>query len=438
MPTFTYRALKSDGSVANGELEAGDRSEAFARLDRSGLQPVSLDLKAGAGEGAAATSDGDGDGDEKRKGQKKKAADAAEAADADADAGSMDPVKLKRKDVVLFTEELSELLNAGLQLEPALRIMGSREEFGSLKAVTRILRSEVRDGTAFSVALKKASPSFGDLYCSLAHAGEVSGALGTILKRQSNYLTTLQDLQSRVLFALIYPSFLMASGIAVVILFVTFLIPKLTLLLQSTQADMPAIGKFMLDMSDFIKTWWWVILGIILGAVFGFRAYIKAEANREWWDETKLKLPLFGKVLRTRFFVQFLETLANLVGNGLTLLRALELGRETTQNLYLRAKIAQIIDYVGEGGSLSKSMKRVGFFPPLLLDIVSVGEQTGQIGDSLERAAERYDKELGKDIEKISALIQPVIVVTMAVLVGVMAYMMISVIFETISGLDTG
>ena len=128
----------------------------------------------------------------------------------------------------------------------------------------------------------------------------------------------------------------------------------------------------------------------------------------------------------------------NLVANGLTLLRALELSKDTTQNLFLRGKVGEVIEYVGDGGSLSKSMKRVGFFPPLLLDMVAVGEQTGQIGDSLERAAERYDKELGKDIEKISALIQPVIVVTMAILVGIMAYMMISVIFETIYGLETG
>ena len=146
-------------------------------------------------------------------------------------------------------------------------------------------------------------------------------------------------------------------------------------------------------------------------------------------------IPLFGKVLNT-FFVQFLETLANLVGNGLPLLRALELGREATPNLFLKKIISKIIGYVGDGASLSRTMKRVGFFPPLLLDMVAVGEQTGQIGESLERAAARYDKELEKDIARISALIQPVIVVTMALLVGIMAYMMISVIFETISGLN--
>jgi len=432
LPTFLYRALRADGTTADGELEAGDRSEAFTRLDRSGLQPVELDVKATAKAGQPAA--------EKSTGNKSAAAkstrDKPAANQPEKHSG---PVRLKKSQVVLFTEELSELLSAGLQLEPALRVMESREELGSLKSVARILRQEVRDGTSFSAALRKASSNFGDLYCSLAHAGEVSGALSTILKRQANYLSTIQDLQSRVKMALIYPSFLVASGIAVVVLFITFLIPKLTLLLKSTQGDMPPIGEFMLAMSDFLKGWGGIlILLFIVGGVVGFQAYIKAERNREWWDQTKLNLPLFGKVIKARFFVQFLETLANLVGNGLTLLRALELSRQATPNLFLKAKVGEIIEYVGEGGSLSRTMKRVGFFPPLLLDMVAVGEQTGQIGESLERAAQRYDKELGKDIEKISALIQPVIVVVMAVLVGIMAYMMITVIFDTIAGLNTG
>ena len=167
-----------------------------------------------------------------------------------------------------------------------------------------------------------------------------------------------------------------------------------------------------------------------------FRAYVRAEANRLPWDEAKLKMPGFGKILASRFYVQMLETLANLVGNGLPLLRALELSRNATQNLFLRKKMDEVIEIVGEGGSFSRSLKRVGFFPPLLIDMVGVGEQTGDIAQSLQKAAERYDKELQKKIETMTALIQPVIVVVMAIVVGVMAYMMITVIFDTIGGMD--
>ena len=418
MPTFAYKALRVDGTQISGELIAGDRHGAMDLLDRGGLQPLMLDLK----------TDQAKNGDSASNAKSKAKEDEIEITG---------PMRLKKAEIVLFTEELSELLGAGLQLEPALRVMENREELGKLKRLTKSLRQEVRDGTSFSAALAKASPSFGDLYCSLARAGEVSGALSTILKRQATYLTAIQELQSKVLMALIYPFFLIASGIAVVVLFITFLIPQLMGLLDNTNSEMPAIGKLMIDLSDFIRAWWWIILGGVIAMVFGFISYIKNPNNHEWWDETKLKIPLFGKVIKTRFFVQFLETLANLVGNGLTLLRALELSREATPNLYLKKIISRIIEYVGDGSALSRTMKRVGFFPPLLLDMVAVGEQTGHIGESLERAANRYDRELEKDIAKISALIQPVIVVAMALLVGIMAYMMISVIFDTISGLNT-
>ena len=402
------------------------------RLGRQGMKPISIALKSDKDASSNA-------GKSKSKGGKDLPAKiGADGKPVDADAMPDGPVKLKRAQIVIFTEELSDLLNAGLQLEPALRVMESREELSGVKDVTRILRQEVRDGSSFSAALKKASPSFSELYRSLSKAGEISGALGTILQRQAHYLVTMQELQSKVMFAMIYPAFLFMAGVSVGLLFVVYLIPKLTMLLDSTGADMPAIAKLMIDFSAFVKSYWWLFLLLLITGIIGFRAYISTEKNRPGWDEFKLKIPFVGGILSSRFYVQMLETLANLVGNGLPLLRALELSRNATQNLFLRKKMAEVIDLVGEGGALSRALKRVGFFPPLLIDMVGVGEQTGDIATSLEKAAERYDKELGRKIEALSALIQPVIVVVMAVIVGVMAYMMITVIFDTIGGMEGG
>jgi type II secretory pathway component PulF len=213
MPLFAYKALR-DGAVTNGEIEANDRREALRKLDLQGLQPVKV-TDTGAGT------------DRKQ--------ETAPTAGAKAGGGRSPvaekeipegPIKLKRSDVVLFTEELSDMLAAGLQLEPALRAMESRQELGNLKVVSIKLRQIVRDGNSFSNALNRVSPSFGPLYCSLAAAGEASGALDTILKRQAHYLKTLQELQGRVTLALIYPAFLMFSGIMVAIIFVTKLIPQ--------------------------------------------------------------------------------------------------------------------------------------------------------------------------------------------------------------------
>ena len=427
MPLFAYKALASNGSVSTGEIDAADRPEALRMLDRKGLQPVNLR------ETASAISS------PKKQAAKSKGEETSRSA---AKSDSKDepipegPIKLKRQEVVLFTEELSDMLSAGLQLEPALKSMENRQELGNLKAVSYKIRQIVRDGVNFSVALKKVSPSFGSLYCSLAAAGEASGALDTILKRQAHYLKTLAELQSRLILAMIYPAFLVLAGIGVSIVFVTTLIPQLTQLIESTPGGKIPLGAaILIALSDFLSKWWLVIVLVLIATFIFFKAWKDNEANKPAWDRMKLKLPLIGRVITSRFYVQFLETMANLVGNGLPLLRALELSRDATQNRSLRSELDKVIDQVGDGRSFSKALIRNGAFPPLLIDMISVGEQTGKIDQSLRRAAERYDKELDKDLQRIMALIMPTVLIIMAGLIGTMAYLMITAIFQTISNL---
>ncbi|MEY5013432.1 MAG: hypothetical protein RLY69_1147 [Verrucomicrobiota bacterium] len=424
MPVFAYKALNAKGAVTNGELDAADRPEALRMLDRKGLQPVNLreteSVVDAAGKGAKSKSD-------------QSAATSAKPYETPIPEG---PIKLKRQEVVLFTEELSDMLGAGLQLEPALKSMENRQELGNLKAVSFKIRQIVRDGVNFSVALKKVSPSFGPLYCSLAAAGEASGALDTILKRQAHYLKTLAELQSRLILAMIYPAFLVLAGIGVSIVFVTTLIPQLTQLIESTPGGKIPLGAaILIGASEFLSKWWLVMLLLLIAAFIFFKAWKDNEANKPAWDRIKLRLPLVGPVITSRFYVQFLETMANLVANGLPLLRALELSRDATQNRSLRAGLDQVIEQVGDGRSFSKALIRTGAFPPLLIDMISVGEQTGKIDLSLRRSAERYDKELDKDLQRIMALIMPTVLIIMAGLIGTMAYLMITAIFQTISNL---
>ncbi|PAW70269.1 MAG: hypothetical protein B9S30_02915 [Verrucomicrobiia bacterium Tous-C5FEB] len=424
MPVFAYKALNTKGSVTSGELDAVDRPEALRMLDRKGLQPVNLRETTGIAHAAG-------------KGSKPKS-DEASAVSAKPDEAPIPegPIKLKRQEVVLFTEELSDMLGAGLQLEPALKSMENRQELGNLKAVSHKIRQIVRDGVNFSVALKKVSPSFGPLYCSLAAAGEASGALDTILKRQAHYLKTLAELQSRLVLAMIYPAFLVLAGIGVSIVFVTTLIPQLTQLIESTPGGKIPLGAaILIGASEFLSKWWLVMLLLLIAALIFFKAWKDNEANKPAWDRIKLRLPMIGPVITSRFYVQFLETMANLVANGLPLLRALELSRDATQNRSLRAGLDQVIEQVGDGRSFSKALIRTGAFPPLLIDMISVGEQTGKIDQSLRRSAERYDKELDKDLQRIMALIMPTVLIIMAGLIGTMAYLMITAIFQTISNL---
>jgi len=431
MPIFAYKALSPKGAVTNGKIDAADRPEALRMLDRQGLQPVNLKETAA---------------DVPQKNTRKNQASTArqDTMRARASFTKQDdlepipdgPIKLKRPEVVLFTEELSDMLSAGLQLEPALKSMESRQELGNLKAVSNKIRQLVRDGVNFSIALRKTSPSFGPLYCSLAAAGEASGALDEILKRQAHYLKTLAELQARLVLAMIYPAFLVLAGIGVSIVFVTTLIPQLTSLIESTPGGKIPLGAaILIAASDFISKWWIVIGVTLVALMIFFKAWKDNPANQPTWDHLKLRLPLIGPVVSSRFYVQFLETMANLVGNGLPLLRALELSRDATQNLSLRGQLDKVIEQVGDGRAFSKALIRTGSFPALLIDMIAVGEQTGRIDQSLRRAAERYDKQLDKDLQRIMALIMPSVLIVMAALIGTMAYLMITAIFQTISSL---
>lgn len=191
----------------------------------------------------------------------------------------------------------------------------------------------------------------------------------------------------------------------------------------------------MIGASNFFQNWWLVMLLTIIGSALVFKAWKDAEANKLTWDRVKLRIPLVGKVIESRFYVQFLETLANLVGNGLPLLRSLELARDATQNLHIRGHMDRVIEMVGDGRSFSRSLINTGIFPPLLIDMVSVGEKTGKLDNSLRRAAERYDSELNKNLARVMELIMPVVLVIMALLIGTMAYLMITAIFQTIDNL---
>jgi type II secretory pathway component PulF len=232
---------------------------------------------------------------------------------------------------------------------------------------------------------------------------------------------------------MIYPICLIVAGLAVTILFVSYLIPQLTQLLKSMGKELPLPAKAIMKAGDIALSYWWLIALVVGLIIWGFQKLVNSDTYRPKWDEKKVSLPFFGPLISARFFVQFLETLSNLLGNGLPLLRALELTRDATPNRFLRSQLSKVIGMVGEGGSLSRSLKKVGFFPSLLTDMITVGEQTGDLEHALKRTAARYDKELQKTIDRGMALVTPVIIFIMAIVVGTMAYMMVSIILQSVN-----
>ncbi len=416
MATFRYKVLQKDGSVSEGSLEAGSRGEATRRLNEQGSRVLSMT-------------------EEKTKAKKAEKASGASAAGKAPKKVPVVPMenRLSSKQLVQFTEELSDLLSAGVQLDAALHSIAKRSESPAIARVAGSCYEKVRDGVPLATALRFSSPSFNELYCNLVSAGEVSGALGDILKRQVRYLNTLAELRGKLATALIYPSFLVVSGVGVTAMFVFFLIPKLRRLVESTGGELPPVAKILLGVGDFVKANWIALLVVLLVAIVVLFLLFQRETTKRWWDEAKLKLPLFGKLLLTRFNVQFVETLSNLLVNGLPIVRALELVETTTPNRHIREQIAQMRGRVSEGALLNRCMEKAGVFESGLVDMVRIGEDTGQLAPSMAKAGDRLDREFGRAIERIASVIQPAIILVMSLVVGLMAYMMISVIYETIS-----
>lgn len=414
MPLFSYSAVDRSGQKISGEFDVASKAEAYKRLDRERLQPISLIQKNGTVPSSTGISS---------------------KAKTGTPVPPKGPIKLSRKQIILFTEEMGDLLEAGLQLEPALRVMEEREETSSIKTVTAALRQQVRDGVSFSTALRNASPSFGDLYCNLVSAGELSGALPQILRRQGQFLVTIDELQSRVVQALIYPAFICSAGVILLFVFMTVLVPQLTVLFKKTDRGLPFVTKALIGVSDFFVHYWWAMAALVVLATIVFFRTIASPAGKLWWHRVQLMLPLVGPILTARYYTQFSQTMANLLGNGVPLLNALKLMNSATSNVYMRGTMGRVVDIVGEGGSFTGALKRVGNFPALFLDMVAVGEQTGDLSTALEKAGKRYDKELTKKINRLTSLIQPVVIVIMALMVGVVAYSIITGIFTAISGL---
>jgi len=407
MPSFGYKALDSTGTVSHGEVQANTRTEAYRKLTEQRLRPVQI-FQPGEIAGAVRSPD------LPRVGA---------------------TAKLNASRLLQFTEELADLLDAGLQLEPALRVIEDREEKSPIKSVAASLRQQVREGKSFSHALRDCGGSFSELYVNMVSAGETAGALDNILRRQAQYASVIIDLQKRLMMALIYPSIVFAAGILLLAIFMLFLLPQLTSLLVKTGKQLPFVTQVLISMSEFMGHYWWALL-LGLGAMFLLhRLWTSTPPGRRIWDRLVLRLPLVGPILKKRFMAQFLQTLATLVSNGVVLLNALVLVRNATSNTHIRSILDSLTTQVGEGAALSRCMKKNPFFPSVAVDIVAVGEQTGKIGDALQRGAARYDKEFNAQIQRLTILIQPLTILVVALFVGVVAYSMITGILTTVSGL---
>ena len=413
MPQFAYRARNSQGALVEGVLDCADRAVAIRQIEQQRCIPIRIEpvvaIKGRNGAEAPAT----------------KAAQATTRS-----AALARNLKIPHGQLLLFTEQLAHLLQAGMTLDEGLSILEKRLKQPRVQQMTQGLHQGLVDGRSFSQSLREYPRIFAPLYVNMVAAGEASGALPDILLRLVKHLTQAKDLRDRVQQALIYPAILACAGIVLITIFITFMVPQLTQFMSANGGALPLPTRILLDLNHAITQWWWLGILIAVGISVGFRSWVNTNEGRITWDRVRLKVPGYGRIVRHRYYAQFARTLGTLMQNGIPLLRSLDLVSEITGNRYLESKLTEVRRSVIDGATLSTALAGQHLFPELFTDMMAVGEQTGHFAETMQTIADVYERELDRTVAVTSQLIPPVIIVMIAVVVGFVVYSVLSAVFE--------
>jgi type II secretory pathway component PulF len=404
MPQFAYRARNSQGGLVEGVLDCADRAIAIRQIESQQCIPVRIEMV----------------------GAEPKVV-AAGVAQPEAPTRNL---KIPHGQLLIFTEQLANLLQAGMTLDEALSILEKRLKHPRVQQMTHSLHQALIDGRSFSQALSELPRIFPPLYVNLVAAGEASGSLPQILLRLVKHLMQSKELRDRVQQALIYPAFLALAGAILVTIFITFMVPQLTGFMAQTGGALPLPTRILLQIHHAITGYWWAGVLAAIGIFIGFRALVRSEEGRIGWDRFRILIPGYGGVIRHRYYAQFSRTLGTLMENGVPLLRALDLVTEIAGNRFLEVKLREVRKSVIDGATLSAALQEQKLFPDLLTDMMAVGEQTGHFAETMQTIADVYERELDRSVGVISQLIPPVIIVVIAVLVGLVVFSILSAVFE--------
>lgn len=385
MPIFQYRGYRVDGSEVAGTLEANSLKDAVLRLRDSGLYTKKVQ--------EAVYRKGFG--------------------------------LFRRPDSSLLpstTRQLSTLLSSGVTLMEALSSI-SEENRGFWKNMLVNIKERVAAGSSFSKALEEYENIFPEFYVNMVATGEASGNLDNVLSHLSDFLESQANLKSKVRTSMIYPVFMVCVGFVVLSFLFTFVIPKITKIFKDTEAALPFITVVLITVSDIFQNYWWLLIGIVLGGIFGFKRL--KEKNRLFIDRLILNLP--GNILQSLYFGRFARTLGSLLEGGLPVLKALELAAKSIGNKALETKVIDAGRSVAEGARLSASLED---FPPVLLQLIATGERSGRLIEVLKNAADSYEEEFSRRVQKALSLLEPTMILIMGLVVGIIVLAVLLPIFQ--------
>lgn len=414
MPQFSYRARNLQGGLVEGVLDCPDRAVAIRQIEQLQYIPIRIESVAAGpqvvnGAPVAATST----------------------------ALPTQKLKIPHTQLLIFTEQLAHLLQAGMTLDEGLSVLQKRLKHPRVQQMTAALHQALVDGRSFSQALRDFPRIFPAIYVNLIAAGEASGALPEILKRLVGHLMQAKNLRDSVQQALIYPAFLAIAGGALMTIFITFMVPQLTAFMSSNGGTLPLPTRMLVSFNNLITGYWWVGAALLIGGIIALRAFVRTDEGRVTWDRLRLSAPGYGRVIKHRYYAQFSRTLGTLMENGIPLLKALDLVTEIAGNRYLERKLAEVRRAVIDGANLSAALSTQQLFPDLFTDMMAVGEQTGHFAQTMQTIADVYERELDRTVKIISTLIPPVIIVAIAVIVGFVVYSILSAVFEMTASLQT-
>jgi len=414
MADFNYVARSSDGSLVRGTLQAGDRSAAIREIEARRCVPIRLDPVTPSGKGSAS------------------------GREAPTSAAGQPLTTLPLPQLFLFTEQLAHLLSAGMTLNEGLSILVGRLQQPRLKALAGALHQGLIDGRSLSQTMRDFPGIFSSLYVNMVSAGEASGSLSQILRRLVTHLAGVKDLRDKVQQALVYPSVLVVAGIGLIIIFITVMVPQLTGFFTSTGQKLPLPTQILLSVYELFKGYWWVIPVLLAAAVALWRGFTRTPEGRLLWDRALWHFPAFSRIPRYRFYAQFARTLGTLSENGVTLLKSLELLEDISGNQWVRERMVEVRQMVVEGTSLSNALRQQKLFPPLFLDMMAVGEQTGRFSETMGMIADVHERELDKQVRFVTSLVPPLVIVIIAVVVGLVVFGILAAVFNLTSGLHHG
>jgi type IV pilus assembly protein PilC len=424
MPKFHYIALDQNGQETAGEIESNNEAEAIAQLRRSQLYPTQV-VEEGKGDSAAI----------RRRARTSAGKGKARAAGSKASANS----KVAGKTLMIFTRQLATLIDSGLPLLRGLTVLGRQEPNPIMKRTILSLADSVQTGSTFSESLQQFPKIYNKLYINMVKAGELGGVLELVLNRLAEYQEKAQKLKNKIVAAMVYPIIVMMIAVGIMVFLMMVIVPKFEKIFEDmlgSKDKLPALTKFVVGFSRWMQDNFLLLIAGVVVIFIGWKLLEATKGGRRFIDSMKLKLPLFGDVQRKSAISRFTRTLGTLVTSGVPILQALNITRDTAGNIIVSDAIDKVHNAVKEGESMVAPLEGSKVFPPMVISMVDVGEETGQLPEMLLKVADVYEDEVDNSVSALTSMLEPLMIVILAVVVGVIVLALFMPLISIIQNLN--